>query len=357
MRLRSEIIFFVLVFSLTSCAPVYTNGISVQPPVRGLSTEGSDVAAPLPADYLINSGDLLSIKFPRRPAYSDNFLVRPDGKITAPSIGSVPAAGRTFDQVQQDLVLRYLALVQLLPPPSQRRYLLQADDLLDIRFPYIQELNSEVTIRGDGRISLPLIGEVVAETKTPEELTQELTTTYRQKLGTQVDLVVIVKEPHSNVYESNGVIQPVPDSGLAELSVNVVRTIPLLVYVAGEVPAPGTQPYAGSVSALQAIYAAGGAMPTGDMRSVVILRRGADDGVIRIVSNLTNDLVGNGTEDVALRPFDVVIVPRSSVAKVGDALDQYVYRLIRPLANSYVGFFFTRQVGAAEQKLTTTPGP
>jgi len=123
------------------------------------------------------------------------------------------------------------------------------------------------------------------------------------------------------------------------------------------VPSPGVRPFSAGSSALQAIYSAGGPTLSGDMRSVIILRRGANDSVIRLVTDLSQDLSGAGTGDTVIQPFDVVLVPRSNIAKVGDAFDQYIYRIVRPLANSSVGFYFTKQVGSVKQDTTLTGGP
>jgi protein involved in polysaccharide export with SLBB domain len=215
-------------------------------------------------------------------------------------------------------------------------------------------MNSEVTVRGDGHISLPVVGDIVAENKTTVALQTELTRLYTDHVS-NASLVVIVKESQSNVYEHNGIVRPAPDPGLMELSVNVTKTVPLLVYVGGEVPAPGIQPFIANTSALQAIYTAGGPTPTADMRSVVILRRGKDDTAVRVVINLNADLAGERTDNMMLQPFDVVIVPRSTIALFGDTLDQYVYRTLRPVANSSVGFFFTKQVGTFNQDTHTIP--
>lgn len=346
-----------LVLSLAGCAPVYETGVSVQPPLNSLTYQGlvGDGGAPVrQADYRINLGDTISIKFPRRPAYSDNFVVRPDGKISPPLLKSVLVAGRTSDDVQTTLVSMYGRLVRSAPPPAQRRYVLQPNDVLSVRFPYSADMNSEVVVRGDGRISLPIVGDVVAENKTPQELQTQLQQLYAPHV-TNADLVVMVKESQSNLYQYRGLMRQVPDPGLTELTINVTKTAPLLVYVGGEVPAPGLQPYVAQTSALQAIYTAGGPAPTADMRSVVILRRGPDGSGIRLVTDLTTDLAGAGTGNTVLHPYDMVIVPRSTITLVGDALDQYLYRLVRPLANSSVGVFFTKQIGTLNQ-FTRTEG-
>jgi polysaccharide export outer membrane protein len=71
----------------------------------------------------------------------------------------------------------------LVPPPlaaasADERFLLGVGDELDVKFPYRPDFNEHVVIRPDGRISLPLLGVLTAEGKTPEELQQELARLY-----------------------------------------------------------------------------------------------------------------------------------------------------------------------------------
>lgn len=353
-RILSRVVAPLTIALLAGCAAVYQPGVTVQPAARILSQTGAPVdpstsSAPTYPEYRINPGDHISVRFPRRPGYNDTFVVRSDGRIMVPQIGSVVAASRTADELQAELVTRYRELATALPPADERSYLLQPSDVLDIRFAFFPEFNSTVTIRADGRISLPMVGEVVAEGLPPSDLQARLKEAFTGRIP-NADLVVMVKEARSHVYFHRGQIRVLPDPGLMDLAVNVARSAPLVVYVGGEVPAPGVQPFVGGAGALQAIYTAGGPMSTGDMRSVVILRNGADDQVIRIVADLTEDLAGNGTSNVLVQPYDVVVVPRSNIAQVGDAFDQYLYRIVRPLANSAVGFHFTRQVGTVEQE-------
>jgi protein involved in polysaccharide export with SLBB domain len=349
----------VLAMALVAgCEPTYRTGVKVQPPIHRLSPtslgfEPSTVAFHPMGDYRIMPGDVVSIRFPRRPAFSDTFLVRPDGKISPPLIGSVLAASRTSDELQAALVARYRQLLASVPPPSRRRYLLRVDDVVEVRFPYTPEMNSVVTVRADGRISLPLIGSVIAEGKSPTALQDELKQLYADKL-TNPQPVVILKDARSDVYEYRGRMQEMPDPEMTELYVNITKTAPQLIYVGGEVPAPGLQAYLAGTSELQAVYAAGGPTPAAEMRSVILLRRGPDGSMIRSVTNLKSDEAGTGTGDTMLRPYDIVIVPRSRIALVGDALDQYIYRVLRPLSNSSLGFFFTKQVGTTQQQTDTT---
>ncbi len=61
-------------------------------------------------------------------------------------------------------------------------YLIQPGDGLSIKFFYNPELNDDVVVRPDGKISLQLIDEVQASGKTPSQLDQELTQLYSAEL-------------------------------------------------------------------------------------------------------------------------------------------------------------------------------
>lgn len=356
-----RLLILAVMAQVAGCAAVYEPGVSVQPPVRTLDPTGavsSTRTAPSMAvetpEYRIHAGDQVSIRFPLRPAYNDIFTVRADGRITPPMLGSLVAASLTTDELRDRLVERYRRQLVDLPPASVRIYRLQASDTIELRFSFFPDLNTLATIRPDGRISLPMVGELVAEGLTPSELQAQLAQRYKGKVP-NADLTVSVKQSNSNVYYYQSEARQLPDPGLTELSVNLTKTAPLVVFVGGEVPAPGIQPYMPGVNVLQTIYAAGGPTTTSDMRSVVILRRGPDDSMIRVVADLTQDLSGTGTGNLDIRPFDVVVLPRSAVARAGDTLDQYLYRIVRPLANGSVVFNFTRQLGTLEQKTTVLP--
>ncbi len=56
-----------------------------------------------PSDYRIGPEDLLEISVWREEDLQRKVLVRPDGKISFPLAGDILAAGRTTEQVQQDI--------------------------------------------------------------------------------------------------------------------------------------------------------------------------------------------------------------------------------------------------------------
>ncbi|HEX7638990.1 MAG TPA: hypothetical protein VF457_11385, partial [Burkholderiaceae bacterium] len=55
---------------------------------------------------------------------------------------------------------------------------------------------------------------------------------------------------------------------------------------------------------------------------------------------LPRDFIRQPDRDVALQPFDVVLLPKSDVAVLGDRLNSYLFNLLPPLKNSSFGFVY-----------------
>src|SRR5574338_213453 len=64
--------------------------------------------------------------------------------------------------------------VGLVGPALSDEYIIQPGDLLEMKFFYNSEMNEGMAVRPDGRISMQLIGEVMAAGRTPGELTKLL---------------------------------------------------------------------------------------------------------------------------------------------------------------------------------------
>ncbi len=76
---------------------------------RGVNQPGG--AAPPSGDYRIGAGDVVEIDVWHDADLSRTLPVRPDGKVTLPLIGDVPAEGRTTAQLQADIQQRLAGLV------------------------------------------------------------------------------------------------------------------------------------------------------------------------------------------------------------------------------------------------------
>lgn len=187
---------------------------------------------------------------------------------------------------------------------SPKTYTLQEGDVLEVKFFYNPELNEREAIRPDGMISLQLIDDVAAAGLTPLELDRLLTEMY-SKIIRQPAVTVIVKE----------------FSGQK-------------VYIGGEVNTPGLIPISGKLTALQAILQANGFKNTAEPSSVVILRNQGTATPQFIVADLSEVLKANALQnDVPLRPYDIVIVPMTTIGKMDLFVEQYIDKLL-PISRS-----------------------
>jgi protein involved in polysaccharide export with SLBB domain len=202
------------------------------------------------------------------------------------------------------------------PPPAlagpasttNREYRIGIGDQLDIKFFYNPELNEQVIVRPDGRISLQLIPEIIVSDLTPAALTKQLTEYYSKDLK-QPQVTVIVRAFGSQ-----------------------------RVYVDGEVGRPGMIPILGTMTTLQAIAEAGGMKDTARTGDVIIIRRGANDKPLAFRVDIRKAREGSDfSQDVSLSPFDIVYVPRSRVANVNLWMDQYIRKNIPIPFSIYYG--------------------
>ena len=192
---------------------------------------------------------------------------------------------------------------------ANNEYVLQLGDVIDIKLFYNPELNETVTIRPDGKISLQLVDEIEVLGLTPSELDKILTEKY-SKILYKADVAVIVKQFTSQK-----------------------------VYVGGEVNLPGLIPYSGKLTSLQAIFQAGGFKNTAKLKNIVILRNQGTEEPLFMTINLKEDLMKHTqNNDILLKPYDVVFVPKTSIAKINQFVDQYIRQLI-PVTTTF-GFSY-----------------
>lgn len=182
--------------------------------------------------------------------------------------------------------------------PSYRIY---PGDELDVSAPSAPELNKTVTVQPDGRIIVPLIEPQMAAGRSAAELEQSLSAAYSAVLlrpGVQV----------------------------------VVKAQPLKVFVGGQVAKPGVYDMTGDLDALRAIVEAGGFVSGAKRSGVVIIRR-SHDGQRAMMRTVDFEHPNGRTDLVPLRRFDVIYVPRTGLANVGDFMSQL--RNALPIQFSY----------------------
>lgn len=346
---------FILAFFTSGCAPgnISNRDIALKPLSieKNMTIDESAGDSTYKPQYHIATGDEIEVKYPFRPEFNDQYTVRSDGKISLPFIGSILVVGKSPEEVQFQINSLYMEWMAEEPSTeSNKEYRIQVNDQIEIKFPYHPDFDELVIVRPDGKISLPLVGSFLAEDKTPEKLNEELIKAYQQHIR-QPNLIVIIREFSENNFYLNGVKKRAKVQGLEDTVVVVRNETPMQVFVGGEVQLPGFFPYTGPVTALQAIIMAGGNRDTGEMRQVAIIRKGnGDDNPKLMLRNLNPQISSNDDNempvtlaalgDVSLQPNDIVIVPKSNIAKVNNYLDQYLYTLIPALRNSSFGFVY-----------------
>jgi polysaccharide biosynthesis/export protein len=193
-----------------------------------------------------------------------------------------------------------LPLVDEPSTDSDPVYRIRPGDDLDIKFFYTKELNESIKVRPDGFISLQLVDEVQAAGLTPQELDNQLTKRYAEHLKNPV------------------------------ISVIVRSFVGFRAYVGGEVGTPQLIPLEGGITPLQAIFRAGGVRPTAYLQSVVLIRKGPQGEAITYQLDLSDLSISQGRRDlrIALRPSDVLYVPRSPIANANLFVQQYITDLV-----------------------------
>jgi polysaccharide export outer membrane protein len=156
-------------------------------------------------------------------------------------------------------------------------YRLVAGDKLRIEVYKDPQLSQSLQVRPDGKITLPLLGDLPASGKTSMELRDTIASSLKE-------------------YITNPVV-----------TVIVVETVPQQIHVMGEVNAAGPQPLTGPLSILQALAAAGGFKDFAKTRDIKVLRK-TPSGTQTIQFDY-KEAVRAGRAPLMLQAGDVVIVP------------------------------------------------
>lgn len=340
---RRSLSIVVLVLATGACQSPPVPGVRVAEPIRPVTGETAGASGTARADVersapLLGVNDEIELKFPDNPALNETARVGSDGRISLPLIGFVRAEGLSAEQLQGEVTQRYRALAGDASAESVKEYLIRVGDEIEVKFPYLTQFNDRVTVRPDGRISLQLVGAVTAEGLTAENLDIELKRRYAEFLRAP-ELTVILRSTTSSRYLVDG---REARAGMRDVQPMVIArvTAPLQVFVGGEVGRPGTLAYRRNLTLMQALIESGGVRPSGEMRSVIVLRKSAQSVPLVIRRDLSLDLETAQTQDMPLEPFDVVVLPKTSAAQLAEVLEQNVFNLIPPIKNSAFSFVY-----------------
>lgn len=164
--------------------------------------------------------------------------------------------------------------------PHDNTFIIGQDDILAINVWKEPEISRSVPVRSDGKISLPLVGEVQASGQTPRQLEQEIAKKLQSYIA-EPDVTVIVQEIRSQKFN-----------------------------ILGMVARPGSYPLTNSPTVLDAIALAGGFRDFAKQKSIYVLRQNPDGTQARLPFNYKDVIKGkNPQQNVKLQPHDTVYVP------------------------------------------------
>jgi polysaccharide biosynthesis/export protein len=205
-------------------------------------------------------------------------------------------------------------------PPVQEEYKINAGDKLSVKMFYNPELNQEVTVRPDGRITLQLVNEVKAVGMTPAKLSEVLAESYAKYLAQAPEISVAV-----NTFAGNRIFIGGQVGGGAG---------------GGGGGGGGIRELDGPTTVLQEITLAGGFKDDGDRNHVILVRRGEDNKPIYICLDIEKAMNGKDpSQDVYLQPYDMIIVPRTGIGDVDVWVDQYLAKTVG-VFSGYAYFFY-----------------
>jgi len=166
------------------------------------------------------------------------------------------------------------------PAHSDSSYVIGANDVLAINVWKEPDISRSVPVRSDGKISLPLVGELQAGGQTPQQLEQEITKRLQSYIS-EPEVTVIVSDSKSQ-------------------KVNIL----------GMVTRPGAYLLTSSTTVLDAIAMAGGFKDFAKQKSVYVLRQVPDGTQQRLLFNYKEVIKGkNPEQNIRLQAGDTVVVP------------------------------------------------
>jgi len=164
--------------------------------------------------------------------------------------------------------------------PRDENFIIGNDDVLAISVWKEPELTKSIPVRSDGKISLPLVGEIQAAGRTPPQLERDISDKLKNFITTPA-VTVIVEKVNSRKFN-----------------------------MLGQVNRAGEFPLTATTTIMDAIAMGGGFKDFAKKSGVYILRKGPDGRESRINFNYKDFIKGkNPDQNIKLEPNDTIIVP------------------------------------------------
>ncbi|MDH4079235.1 MAG: polysaccharide biosynthesis/export family protein [Nitrospira sp.] len=206
------------------------------------------------------------------------------GAISASTNQGEKVAAQMSKELSKELA-GAVPLVEKLSNAVSNEYVIGAEDVLDITVWRNPDLSKQLQVRPDGRISMPIIRDIVAVGKTPTQLADEMTVKLKEYVQNPVVAVSLNQVNSSNIF------------------------------LLGEVANPGKYPLKSKTTLLQGITIAGGFKETAARNQIVIFRFiETAPGMKRFTASYDDIVLRSGISDnFELKPGDTLVVPSESM--------------------------------------------
>jgi polysaccharide export outer membrane protein len=262
-------------------------------------------------EYRLQVGDQVRISYSLDANLTQGDINRgveilPDGTLILNMIGAVPAAGLTVPQLRAQLVKSYSQFFKNFEVDSSSTAL----DVIPVKInTKLEDLRNAVTNLGgfnsgqavnatimpDGKVDLPLIGPVMLQGMTRDEIKTEINLRYESVVAGMV-------------------VEP-----------RLLQQAPRRVFIFGEVREPGVYTLDGPTTVTQALAQAKGILVGGNDRQIVIFRRAEDWRLVATKLDLRGAHLGKDptpADEIWVRDSDLIIVPRTPIKLTNDFVRQ-----------------------------------
>ncbi|MEW6676507.1 MAG: polysaccharide biosynthesis/export family protein [Pseudomonadota bacterium] len=256
------------------------------------------------------SGDVLKVAIWGYPELDHTATVQLNGHITLPLVGEIMAAGKTAASLREDIAERLKPFSQVQTPS------LRPGDTVSLDVWQHADMSRTVTVAPDGSITLPLVGRVMVEGRSMDDIRLEV----EEKMRFHLRDVRVSLLPN---LLNRRVLHDYRVSVLAS-SLQVRRAA-----VIGEVGLQGLVDIKGGMRLMEALAQAQVLNKTAELNSIVVIRnRDSDTPQYRQI-RLVDYMEGRAPDqNIYLQHDDIVIVPKTSIAKVGDFVDLFFSRTL-----------------------------
>ncbi|GEM_PF-1556164 len=245
-------------------------------------------------EYRISRGDTLSISVWQWDDLNKDVIVRPDGRLSFPLVGEIIVEGLTLIELDKAITDKLKDYIKY-PEVS-----IMVKEFGKSKFGAIKDFPQQITIRPDGRISFPFIGDIFVRGRTVADVGSEI----RKKLSGHFSA--------------------------PEVYLNLVKFGGKRVVVLGEVSDPGVFMPVNKARLLDVIAMAGGYTKDSALGSVILVRVNSGKPKAEKI-NLAKIMRGQDlSKNVYIEADDIIYVPRTPITNISYFLQQ----LLGPLQSS-----------------------